>query len=273
MPQGGPGSWRDLITWGLILIGLMAWNIITLWPKAHPEVDIPYTTFLAQARTGNIASVHIVGGEITGSFVKPLLWPEPKEAATPPAPPPASAAAPPALPPNPKASLEKKPKPAPTASTPAVTYTGFRTTFPATVGDPNLLSLLEAHKVVINVGKPASPWLLELLANWFPMLLLIGFFWWMGSKASRGQAGLFGLGRAKARRYSEDQPKVTFDDVAGADEAKAELQEEIDFLRHPLKYHNAGARIPRGVLLVGPPGTGKTLLARAVAGEAGGPFL
>ena len=105
------------------------------------------------------------------------------------------------------------------------------------------------------------------------MLLLVGFFWWMGRKATQNQAGLFGLGRSKARRYNESEPKLTFDDVAGADEAKSDLQEEVDFLRHPLKYHNAGARIPRGVLLVGPPGTGKTLLARAVAGEAGVPFL
>ncbi|HLK45113.1 MAG TPA: ATP-dependent zinc metalloprotease FtsH, partial [Acidimicrobiales bacterium] len=77
----------------------------------------------------------------------------------------------------------------------------------------------------------------------------------------------------RARRYKPEGPQVTFDDVAGADEAKAELQEEVDFLRHPQKYHDLGARIPRGVLLVGPPGTGKTLLARAVAGEAGVPFF
>jgi cell division protease FtsH len=80
---------------------------------------------------------------------------------------------------------------------------------------------------------------------------------------------LFSFGRIRTKCYSSGQPKVTFNDVAGADEAKAELQEEVDFLRHPKKYHDLGARIPRGALLVGPPGTGKTLLARAVAGEAG----
>jgi cell division protease FtsH len=95
----------------------------------------------------------------------------------------------------------------------------------------------------------------------------------MDMKATQNQAGLFGLGRSKARRYNMDQSRVTFDDVAGADEAKSDLQEEVDFLRHPAKYHNVGARIPRGVLLVGPPGTGKTLLARAVAVEASVPFL
>lgn len=133
--------------------------------------------------------------------------------------------------------------------------------------------MLEAHKVVVDVAHPSSPWAIDLLANWGPMLLLIGFFWWMGMKASQNQAGIFGLGRTKARRYNEEQSKITFNDVASADEAKSDLLEEVDFLRHPAKYHNVGARIPRGVLLVGPPGTGKTLLARAVAGEAGVPFF
>lgn len=117
------------------------------------------------------------------------------------------------------------------------------------------------------------PWLLELLVEWGPLILLFGFFWWLSNRAMRNQSGMFGFGRMKTQRYSSEQPKITFDDVAGADEAKAELQEEVDFLRHPQKYHDIGARIPRGVLLVGPPGTGKTLLARAVAGEAGVPFL
>ena len=105
------------------------------------------------------------------------------------------------------------------------------------------------------------------------MLLLIGFFWWMSAKASAAQSGVFGIGRMKARRYSSERPKITFNDVAGAVEAKMELQEEVDFLKQPKKYHDLGARIPRGVLLVGPPGTGKTLLARAVAGEAAVPFF
>jgi cell division protease FtsH len=152
-------------------------------------------------------------------------------------------------------------------------YTEFQTTIPSAIGDQTLMSVLEAHKVIVDLSHPSSPWLLEFLSTWFPMLLLVGFFWWMGMKASQNQSGLFGLGRSKARRYNEDQPEVTFNDVAGADEAKSDLQEEVDFLRHPAKYHSVGARIPRGVLLVGPPGTGKTLLARAVAGEAGVPFF
>ena len=127
--------------------------------------------------------------------------------------------------------------------------------------------------MVVEVSPASAPWFLNLVLEWSPMLFLIGFFWWMARRSAQTQSGMFGIGRIKARRYNSDQPKVTFNDVAGADEAKADLQEEVDFLRNPKKYRDLGARIPRGVLLVGPPGTGKTLLARAVAGEAGVAFL
>ena len=145
--------------------------------------------------------------------------------------------------------------------------------FPESVGDPALLPLLESHHVTVNAKVPTKPWFLTLLVDWGPMLLLVFYFVWMGRKAMRSQSSLFGLGRAKAKRYSSEQPKVTFNDVAGANEAKGDLEEVVDFLRNPQKYHEMGARIPHGTLLVGPPGTGKTLLARAVAGEAGVPFF
>jgi cell division protease FtsH len=241
------------VVWWFVLIGLVIWNVANLFPKPRPEVTIPYTTFLDQVRANNVAKIQIIGDKIVGSFVKPFVWPETKPGVTKPRPA--------------KTEAQNVPSAAPN------TYTDFDTSFPAAIGDPSLLPLLEAHKVVVDVRPPSSPWLLELLANWFPTLLLVGFFWWMSVNARKSQSGLFGLGRTKARRYNEDQAKVTFNDVAGADEAKSDLQEEVDFLSHPLKYHNLGARIPRGVLLVGPPGTGKTLLAKAVAGEAGVPFF
>ena len=97
------------------------------------------------------------------------------------------------------------------------------------VCDPGLMPLLEAHNVVVDVSPSATPWFLGLLVGWFPMLLLIGFFWWMARRASQIQSGMFGIGRMKARRDSSDQPKITFNDVAGADEAKADLLEEVDF--------------------------------------------
>jgi len=113
-----------------------------------------------------------------------------------------------------------------------------------------------------------------LLANGLPLLLLVLVMVWMGRQAAQSQSGILGFGRSKARRHTTaEHPDVTFKDVAGADEAKADLQEVVEFLRGPKKYHDLGARIPRGVLLVGPPGTGKTLMARAVAGEAGVPFF
>ena len=259
--QGSPAPWRELIMWGFILFPLMAWIIFVFSATAHPKADIPYTVFLAQVRADNVSKVHIVGDAITGSFVKPLQWSEP--------------ASPISSSPLPQAdnSRPKQFKLSQPHASPTMTYTEFQTTFPSAIGDSTLMPLLQGHKVIVDASHPSTPWLLEFLSTWFPMLLLLGFFWWMGTKASQSQAGLFGLGRSKARRYDEDQPKVTFNDVAGADEAKSDLQEEVDFLRHPAKYHNVGARIPRGVLLVGPPGTGKTLLARAVAGEAGVPFF
>jgi cell division protease FtsH len=264
-PGPPPSPWRGLITWVLFLIFFWVWYINVLRPEASPEVNLPYSVFLDQVQAGNVTKVHIVGDKITGFFAKPIPWPEAK--------PEAKEDKTASTPPNSKTSPGTKPPSAQSSSAASLTYNEFQTTFPSAIGDPSLISMLEAHKVVVDVSQPSSPFLLELLVNWFPMLLLVGFFWWMGMKASENQAGLFGLGRSKARRYNEGLSKITFEDVAGADEAKSDLQEEVDFLRQPLKYHNVGARIPRGVLLVGPPGTGKTLLARAVAGEAGVPFF
>src|SRR5205823_12344062 len=107
-------------------------------------------------------------------------------------------------------------------------------------------------------------------------ILLLVYFGYMALRSVRQSqqgGGILGLGRSRAKLYNEERPSTTFADVAGVDEAKADLREEIDFLRSPQRYLAIGAHIPKGVLLVGPPGTGKTLLARAVAGEAGGAFF
>ena len=111
------------------------------------------------------------------------------------------------------------------------------------------------------------------LFSFLPFLLFLGLIVFMGRQMTRGQQNVFGFGRSRARQHDPERPQVTFADVAGEDEAKKELTEVVDFLRNPAKYHQLGARLPRGVLLVGPPGTGKTLTARAVAGEAGVPFF
>jgi cell division protease FtsH len=246
---------RNLWFWWLMLAALLVWNVVALWPRSQPQVDIPYSTFLVQVGKDNVSSVHIVGDGITGAFVKPVLWPQVAPA------------------PRPTPGPAAKPEPTAAPTSQPARYSEFHTTFPAAVGDPGLMTLLQSHNVVVEVSPSSTPWIFDLLIGWIPILLLIGFFWWMASRAGRSQSGMFGIGRMKARRYTSDQPRITFEDVAGADEAKAELQEEVDFLRHPKKYLDIGARIPRGILLVGPPGTGKTLMARAVAGEAGVPFF
>jgi cell division protease FtsH len=257
---------RIALFWWIVLIALLIWNIITFWPRTHPRVvDIPYTVFLSQVRADNVSKVQISGDKITGSFIKPFLWPQT-----------ASTSKNPSASPQPRSTQPGSPlseKGAQSDIRTPTTYTEFTTTFPQAIGDPNLLPLLEAHRVTVNVEPPPSHWFTDLLVSGLPVLLLMLFFFWMGRQAVRSQSSIFSFGRTKAKRYTSDHPGVTFNDVAGADEAKGELQEVVDFLRHPQKYHELGARIPRGVLLVGPPGTGKTLLARAVAGEAGVPFF
>ena len=272
-PPKPPQLPRTIWIWWLVLLVLMVWNIVSFWPKSRPEVNIPYTTFLAQVRADNVAGVRIVGDRISGSFVKPLQWPQ-ADASAPTSPPSTTTAAPsgaqaPSSPGKqaPPASADKQ------AAPPPAVYQDFTTTFPQALGDPSLLPLLESHRVAVAVSSPPTHWLMLLLTEGLPIVFLVAFFLLAGRQAARGQSGLFGFGRSKARRYTHDHPEVTFADVAGAGEAKLELLEEVDFLRHPQKYHDLGARIPRGVLLVGSPGTGKTLLARAVAGEAGVPFF
>jgi len=137
----------------------------------------------------------------------------------------------------------------------------------------NILARLEAKGVVIAAQEEGVNWTTVLL-GFAPWLLLLVFFWlFMFRQMQSGPRGIFSFGKSRARLLSEDRPKVTFHDVAGAEEAKEELQEVIEFLRDPGKFQKLGGKIPKGVLLLGPPGTGKTLLARAVAGEAAVPFF
>ncbi len=140
--------------------------------------------------------------------------------------------------------------------------------------DPDLVKTLRDRKVKI-AAKPEdeSPWYMVLLLNWFPMLLLIGVWIFFMRQMQVGGGKAMSFGKSRAKLLTENQHRVTFADVAGADEAKDDLQEIIAFLKDPKKFTKLGGRIPKGCLLVGPPGTGKTLLARAIAGEAGVPFF
>jgi cell division protease FtsH len=249
--DSGPGTQQALrIPWWMWLLAigaLAACGFLVFLPGTSPPVNIPYSTFIDQVHTGNVQSVQINGSAITGVLKTPIVWPT----ATP--------------------GTAQGGTPAPPAATPQ-TYTDFRTNFPTNVGDTGLLPLLEQQNVVVDVSAPSTPWLTILLYA-LPTLAIVGVVVWLGRRATRDSSGAFNFGRTQARRYEGGQRRVTFADVAGADEAKADLEEIVDFLRDPAKYHQIGAQIPRGVLLVGPPGTGKTLMARAVAGEARVPFF
>jgi cell division protease FtsH len=141
--------------------------------------------------------------------------------------------------------------------------------------DPSLVSRLYNGKVQITAKPPGDnvPWFVSLLVSWLPFIALIGVWIFLSRQMQGGAGKAMGFGKSRAKMLTEAHGRVTFEDVAGVDEAKQDLQEIVEFLRDPGKFQRLGGRIPRGVLLVGPPGTGKTLIARAVAGEANVPFF
>jgi cell division protease FtsH len=139
--------------------------------------------------------------------------------------------------------------------------------------DPSLIDKLNQQGVTISAEPIGESALLSIFISWFPMLLLIGVWVFFLRQMQSGGKGAMGFGKSKAKLLNEQKGKITFDDVAGIDEAKDDLQEIVEFLKDPKKFQYLGGRIPKGALLIGPPGTGKTLLARAIAGEAGVPFF
>lgn len=142
-----------------------------------------------------------------------------------------------------------------------------------TGSDPELIALLEEHNVNYKFASPPSNWFSMILIYGLPILLIVAFWFFLYRQAQVGGNQALSFGKSRARLFLDERPRVTFSDVAGIEEVKEELQEEIEFLRNPKKFQVLGAKIPKGVLLLGPPGCGKTLLARAVAGEAGVPFF
>ena len=198
------------------------------------RVRIPYSPFfLNQVRDGNVEAIMSKGTAIQGNFLKKVKY------------------------------ADAKPS------------TRFRTEIPAFADTDALSRLLEQKRVVVNAQPldTGAPWWQNLLLGFGPTILFIFLLFWLMRRAGNAQSLLGAFGRSRARRYEPSGDRVTFADVAGIEEAKAELSEVVDFLRSPDKYRQLGARIPHGVLLAGPPGTGKTLLARAVAGEANVPFF
>jgi len=134
-------------------------------------------------------------------------------------------------------------------------------------------ALFREHDVDVKFDTPGGSWFTALLPLLIPVTLFVGIFWLMQRRAQSQMGGIMSIGRSRAKTYSTERPGTTFADVAGYEGVKQEITEVVDFLKHPERFAEIGARIPKGVLLVGPPGTGKTLIARAVAGEAGVPFL
>ena len=268
-PPGGPPEAQPPRSglpgriWLIVFLALLAWNaFLFLGPATDSTVDVPYSAFLAQAQADNIAEVSFNGQALDGTFRNAIPWPPDTQTSNPPASGGAASAAP-------GGSAENPATPATTSPT----YTSFSTVTPP-LGDPALLPLLESNGVTIsskNVSGGSG--LLDLLIGLLPVIAIVGVFLYLGRQMQRSQQGIFGFGGSKARLYDAEQPKITFADVAGEDEAKTELYEVVDFLKMPDKYHKLGAKLPGGVLLIGPPGTGKTLLARAVAGEAKVPFF
>jgi cell division protease FtsH len=231
-----PPRFRLSRRWIIFALGLLALNFFlsTMATRPSTRPRVPYSPFfLNQVRADHVMEITSKGTAIQGTFTEKISF-QGKKATT-----------------------------------------RFRTEVPAFANNDALSKLLEEHKVVVN-AQPLDkglPWWQSLLVGFGPTILFIGLLVLLMRRAGNVQNLLGSFGRSRATRYEPSGEKVTFDDVAGIEEAKAELSEVVDFLRHPEKYRKLGARIPHGVLLAGPPGTGKTLLARAVAGEANVPFF
>jgi cell division protease FtsH len=271
VPPGKTWLWFVLILLANFLLGRF------LIPTPEAPITVPYTLFKQEVGKSNVAAIYSQADTITGRFTTSIEYQPLSEK-------------------DPGASGEAKPKSdknsipgGETKSTDergrstgsaSQTISVFTTTLPSFV-DPGLEQFLIANGVEISatpIQEGGNPWA-TIFFSFGPGLLFIGFYIWLFRRAAQQGGGMMGggvmgMGKSRARRYDQEQTtKVTFEDVAGIDEAENELVEIVDFLKDTKKYTRLGGTAPKGVLLVGAPGTGKTLLAKAVAGEAGVPFF
>jgi len=237
--QSENGQWR-YIWWVMVLLLLaLFWASMTQGPQSK---SLSYTEFKQDLVAGKVVSVTFHGQQISGVLrTKPGA--EAKKGTA-----------------NSGGKAGKEP---------------FSTTMPP-IDDPDLLAQLRKHDVTVRAEATSTPWWERMLVGLLPWLLLIGLFYYAARRMQRaggGQMdGMFGFGKSKARRFRRESVNITFDDVAGLEGAKQDLHEIIDYLKQPARFQALGAKIPKGILMMGPPGTGKTLLAKAVAGEADVPF-
>ena len=236
-----PHRLRGFWIFVIVLLAVNWLSVLLIQPSTHVRVKVPFSPFfLNELQAGQIKSISSKGDEIQGTFKTKLRYPP--------------------------------------TDTKATATTLFSTQVPAFWNNAQVAALLRAEKVQVNAEPTTTsePLLEEILLGFGPTLLLVGLFILLMRRAQGAAGGMGALGnfgRSQARRVDPEKIRVTFDDVAGIDEAKNELTEIVDFLRNPEPYQRLGGRMPHGVLLSGPPGTGKTLLARAVAGEAHAAFF
>jgi cell division protease FtsH len=237
IPPGGPSGQqkpsRSMALWVMVII-LFFLAYLLFNSSKEREWPIDYSQFITEIDNGNIASVKIKGIEVRGRLVNPITIPTGGE---------------------------------------GTTISSFKTILPAE--DSELAERIweKNPDAKIEAEFPGSSVWVKALATALPLIALLVLWVILMRNMQAGGNKAFSFGKSKAKLMGNNMPKVTFDDVAGADEAKEELQEVIEFLKDPKKFQKLGGRIPKGAILLGPPGTGKTLLARAVAGEAGVPFF
>lgn len=241
--EAGADGRRQRPRWWVVLIYLglgylLVFGMLSFQDSLGGPTKVPYTEFTAQVEQHNVAEVFSQGDTIEGTL--------------------------------------REPRPVPGQDDPKKTYDRFTTERP-TYAQDDLLTQLKAGGATVSATPLTQDrgifW--NLLIAFAPILLLFGFWFWLFRRAQAmgGGAGMFGMSTRKKKPVDPESVRVTFDDVAGIDEVKDEINEIVDYLRNPEKYRKLGAKVPKGVLLTGPPGTGKTLLARATAGEANVPFF